>query len=137
MKSSRIKASRFDKEYKGANGTIFYHTVELENGDKGQVGSKTMAPDFLEVGEVFHYTISSKETQKGTQYVLKRVKPPEAPSGESAPAQTYKGDSRNASMALSYAKDLAVANIAAAREFGSADVLKVAELFKKWLDSNS
>jgi hypothetical protein len=40
----------------------------------------------------------------------------------------------NESFALSYAKDLACANIAMGKDFGSKEVLAVAELFYTWLE---
>lgn len=41
----------------------------------------------------------------------------------------------NESFALSYAKDLACANIATGKDFGSKEVLAVAELFYTWLET--
>lgn len=41
----------------------------------------------------------------------------------------------NESFALSYAKDLGIANIAAGKAFGSKEILAVAEVFYQWLET--
>lgn len=58
-KTSKIKSSKFLKEWQGEKGIIYYHEIELENGDHGQIGTKERLPDKLAVGQELTYTIES------------------------------------------------------------------------------
>lgn len=40
MKTSKIKTVQSVKEYAGQKGTIFYHNLEMENGDKINIGKQ-------------------------------------------------------------------------------------------------
>lgn len=53
IKESKIKNIISTKEYVGQHGTTYYFTVELENGEKGQIGKKKA--DALKVGQLLKY----------------------------------------------------------------------------------
>ena len=70
MKKSKIKSiGSVPKEVIGDKGTFYYFKIELENGDKGSIGSTDKSPKFLSVGSELEYNI--KETEFGGQ--IKRV----------------------------------------------------------------
>ena len=58
-KTSKIKSSKFLKEWQGDKGIIYYHEIELDNGDHGQIGTKERLPDKLNMGQELTYTIES------------------------------------------------------------------------------
>lgn len=101
-KTSKIKSCRFVSEWTGQNGVVYYHEIELENGDKGQIGTKDRLPDKIAVGQELTYTIES--TPRGNK--IKAV------SGQSS---GFKGKPQRdpkeqmISFSMSYCKDLVVA----------------------------
>lgn len=105
QKESKIKAILGNpREYKGEKNTTWYFTVEMENGDKGQIGKNK--PDALNVGDTLRYTL--EENSKGYMN-LREVREGKFGGGgfrgTAAPSP--------ASIALTVAKDLVVANITA------------------------
>ena len=40
MKTSKVKAIQSVKPYNGQHGVTYYHNIELENGDKINIGKK-------------------------------------------------------------------------------------------------
>lgn len=56
-KTGKITKSTFKNEWKGANGTVFYHEVEIEGDGAWQIGSKDKEPDFLKVGQTLSYEV--------------------------------------------------------------------------------
>lgn len=64
-KKSKIKSCRFVSEWAGQNGIVYYHEIELDNGDKGQIGTKDKMPDKIQVGQELTYTIES--TSRGNK----------------------------------------------------------------------
>ena len=53
MKTSKIKVIKDIKEYNGQHGTVFYHLLEMDNGDKINIGKKKK----LQVGFELNYEI--------------------------------------------------------------------------------
>ena len=64
-RKSKIKSSKFVSEWAGQNGIVYYHEIELDNGDKGQIGTKEKNPDKLQPGQELIYTIES--TSRGNK----------------------------------------------------------------------
>ena len=57
-KTSKITKLTFKNEWANPKGgSIFYHDIELENGDKGQIGAKEQNPFKLSTGQSLTYTI--------------------------------------------------------------------------------
>ena len=102
MKTAAITKSWFKKEHKGTNGTLYYHLIELDNGDKGEIGSKTKDPEFLGVGKSLDYTITKSKNSNHADSIKRAAK--EQSGG-------YKEDPKLKliGMAMSYSKDLVVA----------------------------
>lgn len=70
MPTAKITKMQFKNEWESPQGgTIFYHNIELDNGDKGSIGAKKKEPDFLAVGSELEYTL--QESDKGNK--IKRV----------------------------------------------------------------
>lgn len=87
-------------------GSVFYHEIELENGDKGQIGCKEQMPSKLNPGNELTYTIET--TDRGTR--IKAINPVQSSfssGGAKKPVQDPKV--QMISFSMSYTKDLIVA----------------------------
>ncbi len=106
--------------------------VEMEGGDVGTANTKDADPSkaWPVGGEV---TYNVEETDKGNKFQRVYDNPAQGPKSGSSGS---KGS--NASFALSYAKDLGVAYVAAGKLDGGLpeNIKKTASGFKKWLDEN-
>lgn len=77
-KTAKITRTVFKNEWKNPKGgEIYYHDVELENGDKGSIGTKDKEPSKLNPGQEITYTIET--TDKGTK--IKLVNPNQGGGG--------------------------------------------------------
>jgi hypothetical protein len=71
-KTAKITRTTFKNVWTNPQGgQIFYHDIELDNGDKGNIGSKEQMPAKLNPGNELTYTI--EVTDKGTK--IKAVTP--------------------------------------------------------------
>lgn len=59
-KTSKVKSQKFQKEYEGNYGKVYYFEIEMENGDKGQYGSKKNPQDTFIEGQELSYDIVEK-----------------------------------------------------------------------------
>jgi hypothetical protein len=86
MKTSKITAVKNIKPWTGANGTTLYHQLELENGDKIELGKKTEQKVGWEVTYEITGDLGQQEFTKA-----KAVKPDEGFAKPSAatPTKTY------------------------------------------------
>jgi hypothetical protein len=129
MKESKIKRVINVREYNGSYGTTFYHTLELENGDKGSIGKSK--PDALKPGDVLRYEV---DTSSGK--VKFREPKTNRTFGSPRPAES------KAAVALACATRLAAANITASgrplemNENLSKRITTVAGDLLKWLKTN-
>lgn len=158
MENETVKTAIIDDIVKinpwdGPKGRVWYYDLILSNGEKGSIGKKS--DDALVVGQKFTYT--AEMTDRGTfRFKEYREFNPQGgrPSQTSGPAQPIAqavqtpqnaqnwqgGGSRNASFALSYAKDVVCAAIAAG-EFRNtpfkdicSEMFHLADLNLDWLD---
>lgn len=116
------------KQWNSQNGIVYYHTIEFENGDKGNYGSKNESCTKFAEGQEANYTIESKVNGNYTNVIIKPVQ-------EEQKAFVKKSNGSEESFALSYSKDLACANISAGKTVKASDVIEVAEAFYNWLKS--
>lgn len=112
-KKSKIKSCRFVSEWAGQNGVVYYHEIELENGDKGQIGTKEKNPDKLAVGQELSYTIES--SSRGN-----KIKAVTAQGGGFKGKPQRDPKEQMISFATAYTKDLVVAGKVEMREFEAA-----------------
>jgi hypothetical protein len=105
-KTAKITRTTFVSEWKSPQGTqVYYHTIELDNGDSGQIGSKEKMPAKLNPGSELTYTIES--TSRGNK--IKAVVPAGNQfQGKGRPQVDHK--QQVATFAMSYTKDLIVAS---------------------------
>jgi hypothetical protein len=103
-KKGKITRTTFVSEWTAQNGgKVFYHDIELDNGDKGQIGSKEKMPSKLDPGNELTYTIES--TSRGNK--IKAVMPQNAGGGKRFQQEDPKV--KMISYCGSYVKDLIVA----------------------------
>jgi hypothetical protein len=118
-KVSMIKRVVFKNEYTGQHGKVFYHEVELDNGDKGQIGCKEKEPAWLNPGHDLTYTIEIGE--KGNR--IKKVTAPSSGFGGGGKAKPV----NNSSFALAYAKDVVIGSWGehSPKKLSSEDLFKI------------
>jgi hypothetical protein len=58
-KKAKITRAVFKNEWTGNGNTVYYHDIELDNGDKGSIGSKEKMPAKLNPGNELTYTIDN------------------------------------------------------------------------------
>lgn len=120
-KTSIIKSVQFKNEWTKDGNTIYFHNIELENGDKGSIGTKEKLPAKLSIGTELTYTIDGER-------IKAIAKAPAFKGGGGFKTEPY--EHKMAGMAFSFAKDLVVA--------GKVEVSKieaVAEKIYQWLMS--
>lgn len=100
-KKAKITRTTFKNEWAGPNGNVYYHDIELDNGDKGSIGSKEKMPSKLNPGSELTYTIDNGK--------IKAV----APAGGGFAGGARKGPDPKVQIvgfAMSYTKDLVIAD---------------------------
>jgi hypothetical protein len=65
MKTAKITKCDFNREWTGSNGTIYYHSIELDNDDYGDIGTKEKLPAKLSPGSEVTYEITADGEFKG------------------------------------------------------------------------
>lgn len=125
-KTSKVKTIQGEPKFWEQN-QVYYHNVEMENGDKLNIGKKRK----LNIGDELTYEITGDD-QHEYRKAKSAVAPPPSQGGYS------KKSGNNASFALSYAKDTIVGlgaydNL---NEIG-VETTRLADHFLKWLNKNS
>lgn len=128
MKTAKVTEVRGVRPWNGKNGTIFYHDIVLDNGDRGSIGKRSEGS--IKVGDVINYTIDGGR--------ISVLNPNNGPRG----SFIGKPAASPAAMAMSYAKDLVVANLAKSEKpldmAALADrVINTADRFNAWIKANS
>ena len=124
-KTSKITNVEVLPEWSNSNGTFYPHKVTFENGDVAIANKKTQ--NAYSIGQELKYQITGQDNVGNNKF--KEVKEPYMGGGA-------KKQYSNSSFALSYAKDLAVAHITKGNDFGSKEILAVAEVFNNWLNEH-
>ena len=123
--ASKVKSVQANGTYDSAHGTLFKFEYEMEDGRVLSANHKSQ-DGFLKVGESAEYTIKGNNAY-GNYGSVSKPKPAFTPNGNS-----YKKTGGNASFALSYAKDLVVADKVDIKQ-----ILETAERLNNWLNSKS
>lgn len=132
QKTAKVLAVLSCREWQNPKGgSIWFHKVELDNGEIGEIGKKKQ--DAFKIGDPLAYT--SEKTEYGLKF--KEVFSGNGFGGFRGGQQ--RGSS--ASFALSYAKDIAVANISKSdkpieMEALAGKVIATAAKFQAWLKEN-
>ena len=104
-KTAKITRTTFVSEWKSPQGNqVYYHTIELDNGDSGQIGSKEKMPSKLNPGTELTYTIET--TARGNKIKAVSDKPGFKPG---AGRPTVDPRAQFIGFTHAYAKDLVVA----------------------------
>lgn len=119
-KKAKITRTVFKNEWAGPNGNVYYHDIELDNGDKGSIGSKEKMPAKLNPGQDLTYTIEG-DARGG--FKIKAVNPSGAGGGFGSGKKGPDPKVQIVSFAMSYTKDLVVA--------GKIDVKDMSSYFEK------
>jgi hypothetical protein len=101
-KKAKITRTTFKNEWNGNGNTVYYHDIELDNGDKGSIGTKEKMPARLNPGQELTYTIDGNK--------IKAVNTAQGGGGFSGGGK--KGPDPKVQIvgfAMSYTKDLIVA----------------------------
>lgn len=125
-KTAKITRTVFKNEWANPKGgSIYYHEIELDNGDKGQIGTKEKEPAKLNPGQILTYTL--EQTGNGTR--IKVV------NGGVAPGMKRAAGS-NASFAMAYAKDVVIGSWAehSPKKLTSEELFKIAEKMYQWME---
>jgi hypothetical protein len=125
-KTSKVKNIEFKQEWKGQNGSVFYHNLWLENGDIGQIGAKEKLPAKLAIGSEITYTIETDE--RGSKIKLVNQKPSFGGSGYKKSPEDQKMIVKQSSLkaAIDY-------HVAFGGAKSQADVITTAEMFAEWV----
>jgi hypothetical protein len=127
------------REWTGDRGTVYYHDILMDNGDRGSIGKKTKGA--LKVGDSLTYVL--EENDRGNK--IKEFKENGFSGSFNGRNNGNGGGARggNESFALSYAKDTVVAMMTGGLIQGSVssgDVAKVvctmAETYLDWLNNH-
>lgn len=120
-KTAKITRTTFKQEWKGTNGSVFYHDIELDNGDKGSVGAKEQMPTKLNPGQSITYTIEIGDRGNKIKAVQEQKQ-----GGAFFGGGGKKGPDPKVQIvgfAMAYTKDLVVA--------GKVDIKQLPEIFEK------
>lgn len=124
-KTAQIKSCQFSGDWKAPNGDIiYYHTLELNNGDVGNVGTAEKYAQKIAVGQTIAYTINNNKIK------LTQEDQPSSSGGSSGsvmkPNQNFSSQRKTRSYAkkpedflgycCGYAKDLVVAGKATKKD---------------------
>jgi hypothetical protein len=61
-KKAKITRTTFKNEWTSPQGSkVFFHDIELDNGDKGSIGTKEQMPSKLNPGQELTYTIEGNK----------------------------------------------------------------------------
>lgn len=99
MKTAKIKSSKFTRKWDGDNGTVFYHDIELDNGDKGSIGTKEQDPEWLNVGQSLNYELTPSKDEK---YPPKIKRVTDKPQGGGKPGGYQKEPFEEKAVASAY-----------------------------------
>lgn len=111
-KTAKIIKSEFRNEWANPKGgVIYFHSLEMDNGDVGQIGTKERNPDKINKGQELTYTLENGRF---------KVTPKPFVKGGGFKSEPF--EHKAAGYAMAYAKDLVVSgNVEIAQLIGTAD----------------
>lgn len=104
-------------------GQVFYHDIELDNGDKGSIGSKEQMPAKLNPGTELTYTIDGNK--------IKAIVPQQQNAGGFQKKPQIEPRIQFIGYAASYVKDLIVADKVGLKDFSITFEMIYGEMINK------
>ncbi len=99
-KTAKIVKSEFKNEWANPKGGVLYfHSLELDNGDMGQIATKERHTDKINIGAELTYTLENG-----------RIKAVSKPFSKGSGFKPEPFEHNAAGYAMAYAKDLVVAD---------------------------
>jgi hypothetical protein len=145
MKTSKIVAVSFDREWSGPNGVVYFHSLKLANDDYGSIGSQEKMPEFLQEGKDLDYTIEQKGEYRGVpQFTIRRVQSQpgnfagRTASGPRQVVSTKSPEDRvgiTRSVALNNAVQLYGQIYQGRQQYSEAEIVKIALYFQHYLET--
>ena len=132
MKTAKITACTYVREWTGANGTIYYHDLTLDNGDTGNVGTKEKNSGKIAVGQTITYNLEPREFNGKTTYNIKLQAP--APAFNRGGGSGYSNPNNQHEIRKSVALNNAVQFHKDQKGATPGAVLDTAEIFLAWLE---
>lgn len=109
MKTAKITASKFKSKWSPPdkpNQVTYYHDIELDNGDRGSIGTNEQEPQFLNVGESLTYDIGPHPKRAG-DFQIKKAGSWGGKGGGGFAKEPF--EEKAVGMSYAFAKDLTVA----------------------------
>ena len=130
-KTAKITAVHQAKEFKGANGTTYYHNLTLDNGDEINIGKKKV----MQVGDSITYELTGGDDG---QQRFKKAKSAQADrpfnSGSfNAPANSQANDERQIMIVRQSSLKASIDLWGHHRAPSPKEVIEVAEIFTDWV----
>lgn len=126
-KKAKVISATYKKSFESKGTTFFTHTIEFDNGDKGDYISKSFEQTKFVQGQTIDYTIEKQESNGYTNYRIKPVEQAFTGGGFKGGARDFKPN--NKGFALSYAKDITVALIAQGKVSSSTEAIAMTKAF--------
>lgn len=119
-KTAKIVKSEFRNEWENPKGgVIYFHSLELDNGDVGQIGTKEKNTDKIRIGNELTYTIENG-----------RIKAVSKPFVKGGGFKSEPFEHKAAGYAMAYAKDLVVGG-----KMDISQLIRTADKIYQWLIS--
>jgi hypothetical protein len=126
MKKAKITNVEILESWSNSYGTFYPHKVTFDNGDVA-IANKVTEHAYT-IGQELTYELNGQDKQGNNRFKEVEEQP------------TYSGGNfkkgGNASFALSYAKDIAVAYINNSKPISTNDIIIMAKDFNEWLNNN-
>lgn len=129
-KQSKVKSVQANGTFESQYGLLYKFEYQMEDGTVLTANHKGQTP--LPAGTDVEYEIKGSNDHGSYGKVSK----PKPANGFQKGGSYGGSKSNNASFALSYAKDLGIANIEKGVDVSTENILTVATKFKEWLDNN-
>jgi hypothetical protein len=129
--NSKITHIEFKNEWEGKHGIFYFHDIQFENGDKGQIGAKSKLPEKLQVGKSLDY--EAIKDDKGNTKIKAIQLPPNIQRGFNPAENELRQRMIIAQSSLSSAVTFCSSSLPCSEE----EVIKVAERFYNWVLTTS
>lgn len=127
---SKIKSIKLKKDFQGKEGTMYIHTVEFENGEKGEVILPKSLPSDWAEGVEKEYELKPNANPNFMPAITIIKAKGNWNGGGGAGAPRGEDPLKTASVAYGYAKDLAIGKVIEEKQIKSAAKKILADLYE-------